>query len=43
MFVSENKICVYGGVDSHVGTHSNMYYLDLEFLGHTEGKLGSPT
>jgi hypothetical protein len=32
---------VFGGEDSNEGVRSSMYYLDLNFLGQTPGKIGA--
>jgi hypothetical protein len=41
-FVTDNKLYVYGGEDLNEGTRANMYFMDLNFLGQTATKIGSP-
>ena len=40
-FMYQNKVFIYGGEDWHEGVRKNMYYIDLEFMGETAGKIGS--
>lgn len=41
-FVTENHLYVYGGEDSHEGIRHSMYYISLDFMGKTAGRLGCP-